>query len=132
MKNKKYPEKQTSGGKVSEPTASVYGIAEDLRVPEFLKPFMKEIDNLCKKNHVARLYVFGSVLREDFSTDSDLDFIVKIREVSIKIYTDSFFEIYEGLQKILKRKVDLITEPSMTNPYFLEGINRTKTLIYSE
>lgn len=36
------------------------------------------IDKLCKENKVDKLYVFGSVLTENFNTESDLDFVVSI------------------------------------------------------
>ena len=132
MKSKKYPEKPTDSGKVSEPTASGYGLAEDLKVPEFLKPFKKEIDDLCKKNHVARLYVFGSVLRDDFNPDSDIDFLVDFDESDPVAYSDLYFAFSDSLKKTLGRKIDLIELRAIKNPYFQKEVDENKTLIYGQ
>lgn len=132
MKGKKYPIKKQRIQKVNEPLAMAYDVSLDYKLPVFLEKHREELIDLCKKHHVERMFVFGSVLNNSFSSESDVDFLVKIKEVPVEVYTDSFFEVYEGLQNILNRKVDLLTEKSVSNPYFLEEINKTKTLIYSE
>lgn len=132
MKGEKYSIKKQQVQKVNEPLAMAYGVSQDVELPGFLEKHREELIDLCKKYHVERMFVFGSVLNKNFSSESDVDFLVKIKEVPVDVYTDSFFEIYAGLENILKRKVDLLTEQSISNPYFLEEINRTKTLIYSE
>ncbi|MFC0264593.1 nucleotidyltransferase family protein [Fontibacter flavus] len=132
MKGKKYPIKKQRIQKVNEPFAMAYDVSLDYKLPVFLEKHREELIDLCKKHHVERMFVFGSVLNNSFSSESDVDFLVKIKEVPVEVYTDSFFEVYEGLQNILNRKVDLLTEKSVSNPYFLEEINKTKTLIYSE
>ncbi|RPA68407.1 hypothetical protein EF405_12145 [Cyclobacteriaceae bacterium YHN15] len=132
MKAKNYPLKKQQVQEVKEPLDLGYGISQDLEIPEFLEKHMDDLISLCKKHHVQRMFVFGSVLKEGFSSESDVDFLVKIKEVPVEVYTDSFFDIYNGLQKILNRKIDLLTEGSISNPYFLEEINNTKVLIYSE
>ena len=132
MKGEKYSIKKQKVQKFNEPLAMAYDVSQDVELPGFLEKHREELIDLCKKHHVERMFVFGSVLNKNFSSQSDVDFLIKIKEVPVDVYTDSFFEIYEGLQNILKRKVDLLTEQSISNPYFLEEINRTKTLIYSE
>lgn len=132
MKGEKYSIKKQKVQKVNEPLAMAYDVSQDVELPGFLEKHREELIDLCKKHHVERMFVFGSVLNKNFSSESDVDFLIKIKEVPVDVYTDSFFEIYEGLENILKRKVDLLTEQSISNPYFLEEINRTKTLIYSE
>ncbi|EKB47773.1 nucleotidyltransferase family protein [Cecembia lonarensis] len=132
MKGEKYSIKKQKVQKVNEPLAMAYDVSQDVELPGFLEQHREELIDLCKKHYVERMFVFGSVLNENFSSESDVDFLIKIKEVPVDVYTDSFFEIYEGLQNILNRKVDLLTEQSISNPYFLEEINRTKTLIYSE
>jgi predicted nucleotidyltransferase len=132
MKGKKYSIKKPQVQKVNEPLAMRYEVSHEVELPGFLEKHKEELKDLCNIHHVERMFVFGSVLSEGFSSESDVDFLVKIKDVPVEVYTDSFFEIYEGLQNILNRKVDLLTEQSISNPYFLEEINRTKTLIYSE
>lgn len=132
MKGKKYPIKKQRVQKVNEPLAMAYDVSQDVKLPGFLEKHREELIDLCKKHHIERMFVFGSVLNKKFSSESDVDFLVKIKEVPVDVYTDSFFEIYNGLQEIFNRKIDLLTEDSISNPYFLEEINKTKTLIYSE
>jgi predicted nucleotidyltransferase len=132
MKNKKYPDKQTSGGKVSEPMVSGYEIADDLRIPEILKPYMVEVDDLCKNHHVAHLYVFGSVLRDDFNSHSDIDFLVDFDENDPIAYSDLYFAFSDNLKKILGRKIDLIELRAIKNPYFQKEVDENKTLIYGQ
>jgi len=45
-------------------------------------------------------------------------------------YADTYFELAEELEKIFKRPIDLATEKSLSNPYFIESINKSKTLLY--
>jgi predicted nucleotidyltransferase len=91
---------------------------------------VKEIENLCMQYKVNRLYAFGSVCRADFNEKSDVDFIVSFTDVPIYDYADYFFNLKEELEKVLIRKVDLVTEKSLENPYFVNVVNKTKTLIY--
>ena len=43
---------------------------------------------------------------------------------------DTYFELVEKFENIFKRPVDLVTDKSLGNPYFIESINQTKTPIY--
>jgi len=45
-------------------------------------------------------------------------------------YADTYFELAEEFEKVFKRPVDLVTEKSLSNPYFIESINKSKTLLY--
>jgi predicted nucleotidyltransferase len=45
-------------------------------------------------------------------------------------YADTYFEFANKLEDVLNRPVDLVTEKSLGNPFFIESINKTKTLIY--
>ena len=71
------------------------------------------IHTLCKNNKVKTLYVFGSILTAKFNKDSDIDFIVDFQE-----------------QDVLDRKIDLLEQQAIKNPYFLKNINEKKQLIY--
>ncbi len=45
-------------------------------------------------------------------------------------YGDNYFKILYALQKLLQRDVDLVAEETLTNPYFIKVMNKTKTTIY--
>lgn len=88
------------------------------------------ITQLCKKYNVEKLYVFGSILTENFNENSDIDFIVKFHQLELSKYADNYFDFKFSLEEILKREVDLLEEKSIKNPYFLKVINHQKQLIY--
>jgi uncharacterized protein len=92
---------------------------------------LPEIKELCKKYKVSKLYVFGSVLTDKFKPESDIDFLIKLDEKLDPVeYGDNYFLILDSLRNLLKRDVDLITEKSLKNPYFINIINTTKKIIY--
>lgn len=65
------------------------------------------IAEFCRRNHIRRLSVFGSVLRDDFGPDSDIDVLVEFEpgtRVGLR-----FFAIERQLSDLLGRKVDLNT-----------------------
>ena len=47
-------------------------------------------------------------------------------------YADSYFYLADIFEKIFKRRVDLITDKSLSNPYFIDSVNKTKVLIYGQ
>ena len=89
-----------------------------------------ELRNLCKEFDVARMYVFGSAVTENFKVDSDIDLLISFKDLSFEKYTDNYFELHEQLELLLEKKVDLITEKSLTNPYFIASLENSKKLIY--
>lgn len=91
---------------------------------------MESLKALCVKYNVKSLYAFGSVCNEKFNKNSDIDFLVTFKPMDYGDYADTFFELIEEFEKILRRPVDLVTEKSLGNPYFIESINKTKTPIY--
>jgi uncharacterized protein len=90
------------------------------------------IDKLCQENKVEKLYVFGSVLNENFNENSDIDFIISFdKSIPLLSYSDYFFNILFGFEDLFKREIDLITERSLNNPYFIKELNDTKQIIYA-
>ncbi len=92
----------------------------------------KEIERLCKLYKVKSLYAFGSICSRKFKENSDIDLIINFYPMDFGDYTDTYFELIEHFEKIFNRKVDLITEKSLNNPYFIESINKNKTKIYED
>ncbi|WP_373060423.1 nucleotidyltransferase family protein [Zunongwangia sp. H14] len=93
---------------------------------------INRIKKLCKKYKVRTFSAFGSVTREDFSSDSDIDFVVDFEENDPFIYTDLYFQLKEKLEKLLKRQIDLIEERGIKNQYFKKELDNTKILIYGQ
>ena len=93
-----------------------------------------ELDNLkkiCTNYKVSTLYLFGSGTGQKFNEKSDLDFLVKFTDIPLFDYADYFFDFMHELESLYNRKIDLITEQSLTNPYLINSINKNKTLIYA-
>ena len=89
-----------------------------------------KIRTLCVNHNVKSLYAFGSVCTDKFNETSDIDLLISFNSMEFGDYADNYFSIADKLEEILKRPVDLVTEKSLSNPYFINSINRTKTSIY--
>jgi predicted nucleotidyltransferase len=89
------------------------------------------ISELCIAHNVRTLYVFGSVCTDKFNEHSDIDILVSFKELSVAKYTDSYFALHDDLEKLLGRKIDLVTENSLSNPYFIQRVEETKQLLYA-
>ena len=89
------------------------------------------IFDLCQKFNVEKLFVFGSIVRGDFRNDSDIDFLVFFKsELPVIDYADNFFDFIYALEKLLDRKVDMVSGKAMKNPYFIEEVEKTKQIVY--
>lgn len=97
---------------------------------EFLKDKIIQVKHLCKQYHVARLYVFGSILTDKFNQNSDIDFLVDFDSVDLWEYADNYFDFKYSLQDLLQKEIDLIESKAITNPYLKKNIDNTKQLIY--
>jgi predicted nucleotidyltransferase len=75
----------------------------------------ERLAGFCRRNHIRRLALFGSVLREDFQPDSDIDVLVEFEPGHAPGLR--FFALEQELSEILGRKVDLYT-PGFLSPYF--------------
>ncbi|HUU59844.1 MAG TPA: nucleotidyltransferase family protein [Phycisphaerae bacterium] len=84
------------------------------------------IAEFCRRNHIRRLSLFGSVLREDFGPDSDIDVLVEFEPEHVPGFIH-LFELERDLERLLGgRKVDLVT------PKFLNHRIRGRVLAEAE
>lgn len=84
-----------------------------------------EIEKLCKQYNVSKLYVFGSVLTNDFNENSDIDLLVNFEKINLEdYYFDNYYNLKFSLEKVLNRPIDLLEEKALKNPYFLQSINQ--------
>ena len=79
----------------------------------------KKIEMFCKKNRIQKLAFFGSVLRDDFRPESDVDVLVEFEQG--KTPGLSFFRMQNELSEILGRSVDLNT-PGFLSKYYRDQI----------
>jgi predicted nucleotidyltransferase len=75
----------------------------------------QRLAGFCRRNHIRKLALFGSVLRDDFRPDSDVDVLVEFEPGHVPGFR--FFTLERELSEILGRKVDLNT-PGFLSPHF--------------
>ncbi len=98
---------------------------------KLIKNKLPELISLYKKYDVKTMYVFGSACTDNFTNRSDIDILVSFKEISFERYTDSYFELHYRLEELFNRKIDLLTENSLSNPYFIASVEETKKLLYA-
>jgi|SRR6187402_1880073 predicted nucleotidyltransferase len=89
-----------------------------------------EIQKLCAEHKVKKLYAFGSALTPRFSSNSDIDFIVDFESQDVDHYADNYFNLKFALEEIFKRRIDLLEEKAINNPYFKEAIENQRQILY--
>lgn len=94
------------------------------------QPKIDQIKQLCKQNKVKTLFAFGSVTRDDFNENSDIDFVVDFEEKDPFIYSDLYLNLKSKLEELLKRQVDLLEERAIRNRFFRQQLERTKIPLY--
>lgn len=95
-----------------------------------IEQYSSDIQILCARHKVKRLYAFGSAITKRFTSDSDIDLLVDFEPVDMKQYADNYYSLKFGLEDIFRRQVDLLEEKAIKNPYFKESIENQKQLIY--
>ena len=97
-------------------------------------PFVQHYEALigiCEKFGVDKLYVFGSVARNQFNPkSSDIDLLVELEPMSPTERGQNLMDMWDAFEDLFSRKVDLLTEQPVRNPYLRQSIEETKRLIY--
>ena len=92
--------------------------------------FPKErIAEFCRKHHIKKLAIFGSVLGPDFRADSDIDVLVEFEAGHVPGL--AFFTMEDELSGIFGRKVDLNT-PQCLSRYFRDIVLKEAVVQYVE
>lgn len=86
---------------------------------------------LCKEHKVKYLYAFGSSVTDKFNTDkSDIDLLVEIDSGDPVDRGEKLLSLWDLFEVFFNRRVDLLTDSSIRNPYLKKIIDSTKVLIY--
>ncbi len=92
------------------------------------------IAGLCRRHGVERLEVFGSAADGSFDPSrSDFDFIVRLLPRSSAVERSMgrrFVGLAADLEALLGRRVDLITDKPIANPYFRQKVGASRRLLY--
>ena len=95
-----------------------------------LKVSKKKIEEFCKKHHIRKLSLFGSVLRDDFRSDSDVDVLVEFDPNHIPGLIRLAGMEFE-LSEILGRTVDIRTAQDLSR-YFRQEVLHSAEVQYVE
>jgi predicted nucleotidyltransferase len=91
---------------------------------------MAAIEDFCRRWQVKELALFGSVLREDFNAESDIDVLVTFAPDNRRSLFD-LVDMQDELAALLRRKVDLVTRGGLRNPYRRHEILTTRRVVYA-
>ncbi len=101
----------------------LYFMAARIEIPH------DQIAEFCKRNHIRRMALFGSVIRDDFTPESDVDILVEFAPGRAPGF--AYFDMERDLSEMLGRKVDLNT-PSELSKYFRQEVLAEAEDIYVE
>ncbi len=97
---------------------------------KIIEDHINQIIHLCHKHKVARLYAFGSVLKNELTPSSDIDLLVDFNKIPLKDYADNYFSLKDALENLLNRKIDLLENTAIKNPYLRSSIDSSKVSLY--
>jgi predicted nucleotidyltransferase len=99
-------------------------------LPLLLQAKLKLLRELCERYGVERLELFGSAARGEFDpANSDLDFIVQMNGRREPGYARRFYEFAEAIEALYGRRVDLLTELMIKNPYFKAEVDKDRRVL---
>ena len=84
----------------------------------------------CKKWKIVEFALFGSVLRDDFAPDSDIDVLVSF-DSSAHWSLFDFVEMREELKEVFGKEVDLVEKDGLRNPFRRHEIITTRQIVYA-
>lgn len=92
---------------------------------------LNDFNTLCQEHQVRYLYAFGSSVTDRFDyNNSDIDLLVEIDNNDPIERGEKLISLWDKFEDFFNRKVDLLTESSIRNPFLRRSIDATKILIY--
>jgi len=90
----------------------------------------ERLREFCRRWQITELALFGSILREDFGPESDIDVLVTFRPEAAWSLWD-LFDMREELQELFGREVDLIEKEALRNPFRRHEILKSYKVVYA-
>src|SRR4051794_10601679 len=98
----------------------------DVKVADRIELPLKRIEEFCRKYGVAELSLFGSVLRDDFSAESDVDVLID-RDPSQPMTIETYLDMRDELSAMFGgREIDLTQKRLLKNPFRRHEILTTR------
>jgi len=90
----------------------------------------EKIEEFCLRWKIVEFSLFGSVLRDDFDLDSDIDILVSLSEdADLDLY--DWITMIDELEEIFGREVDLVEKSTLRNPFRRHAILTKREIIYA-
>ncbi len=100
-------------------------------IKEEISKQLPDLIKLLKAHNVKYLYAFGSAVSDKFdNARSDIDLLIEIDEPDPIKRGEKLISIWDSFEDLFNRKVDLLTDSRIRNPYLRKSIDATKVLIY--
>ena len=97
-----------------------------------LEDSRQAIAEACVRYGVLRLFVFGSVLRDDFRPgESDVDLLVEFAPMDPHDLVDAYWGLLDDLRAVLAVEIDLVMSDAIKNRFIAADIERTKQVLYA-
>ena len=97
---------------------------------EHMRINQEDLARLCQKWRITELALFGSVLREDFRADSDVDVLLTFAQDARWSLWD-IVTLQSELSQLFGRPVDLLEKRAMRNPFIRREVLTTQVVIYA-
>ena len=102
-----------------------------MKQPTIIELHYSSLINLCRIYRVEKLYAFGSSVNGKFdSQTSDVDLIVEMETMPPLEKGRVLLDFWTDLENLFGRKVDLLTDQPIKNPFLKQSIEQTKQLVY--
>jgi uncharacterized protein len=89
------------------------------------------VAEFCRKWHIREFALFGSVLRDDFRPDSDVDVLVRLQpDHGLSLF--DWVDMVEELKQLFGRPVDLVERDGLRNPFRRRSVLNHSQVIYAE
>lgn len=89
-----------------------------------------KISEFCQRWKITEFALFGSVLRDDFRPDSDVDVLVTF-DPDAEWSLFDLVQMQDELKEMLGRKVDLVEKKGLRNPFRRHNILKTRQVVYA-
>lgn len=95
-----------------------------------VQQYLPQIQNIMRKYGVQSAYAFGSAVKNTMDTDSDVDFLIRFpADMHYETYANNYFALAHALEDLLKKRVELLAEETLSNPFLIESINSHKMAV---
>jgi len=102
-----------------------------MKLPLEIEEKLEKLIELGDKYKVKRIFVFGSIVKGTFNPqNSDIDLIVELEDLPPTEKGELLMKLWTELEKLFARRIDLITNTEVKNPYLRKEIEKSKFLLY--